>query len=61
MLRMDIRSIKPDGNDYALSVPLSILPGLNADWMSKSGSEYMVTYIKKPCERLTIGVSFTTC
>lgn len=37
------------------------LPGLNADWMSKSGSEYMVTYIKKPCERLTIGVSFITC
>lgn len=32
MLLMKIRKIKPDGDDYALSVPLSILPGLNADF-----------------------------
>ena len=31
MLLMKVRQIKPDGDDYALSVPLSILPGLNAD------------------------------
>ena len=29
MLLMKVRQIKPDGEDYALSVPLSILPGLN--------------------------------
>lgn len=32
MLLMKVRKIKPDGDDYALSVPLSILPGLNADF-----------------------------
>ena len=32
MLLMKIRKVKPDGNDYILSVPLSILPGLNADF-----------------------------
>lgn len=32
MLLMKVRRIKPDGNDFALSVPLSILPGLNADF-----------------------------
>ena len=32
MLLMKVRKVKPDGNDYALSVPLSILPGLNADY-----------------------------
>jgi hypothetical protein len=32
MLLMKSRQIKPDGNDYALSIPLSILPGLNADF-----------------------------
>ena len=32
MLLMDIRKVKRDGSDYALSVPLSILPGLNADF-----------------------------
>lgn len=31
MLLMSIRSIKRDGNDYCLSVPMAILPGLNAD------------------------------
>ena len=29
---MKIRKIKHDANDYCLSVPLSILPGLNADF-----------------------------
>lgn len=29
---MKIREVKPDDRDYALSVPLSILPGLNADF-----------------------------
>ena len=28
MLLMKVRKVKPDGDDYALSVPLSILPGL---------------------------------
>lgn len=32
MLLMKIRQIKPDDNDFCLSVPLSILPGLNADF-----------------------------
>lgn len=31
MLLMHIKEVKPDGNDYSLSVPLSILSGLNAD------------------------------
>jgi hypothetical protein len=32
MLRMKIRNIKDDPSNYCLSVPLSILPGLNADF-----------------------------
>lgn len=32
MLLMKVRSIKCSGDDYSLSVPLSILPGLNADF-----------------------------
>ena len=32
MLLMNIRQIKKTGEDYSLSVPLSILPGLNADF-----------------------------
>lgn len=32
MLLMNIRQIKHDGSDYTLSVPLSILAGLNADF-----------------------------
>ena len=32
MLLMKVRKIKRDGRDFALSVPLSILPGLNADF-----------------------------
>ena len=29
---MDIRSVKKDSNDYSLSIPSAILPGLNADF-----------------------------
>ena len=57
MLLMKIRKVKPDDSDYCLSVPLSILPGLNADSILSLGSECMVTYIEKLCERLTSGVS----
>jgi len=32
MLLMRIRKIKPSDTDYSMSVPLSILPGLNADF-----------------------------
>jgi hypothetical protein len=32
ILLMKIRTIKKDDNDYTLAVPLSILPGLNADF-----------------------------
>ena len=32
MLLMKIRQVKHDGDDYTLSVGLSILPGLNADF-----------------------------
>ena len=31
MLLMSIRQVKRDDSDFTLSVPLSILPGLNAD------------------------------
>ena len=59
---MRIRTIKQDNSDYTLSVPLSILPGLNADqqrYVSPiSRSECMVTYIKELCERLTSGVMY---
>ena len=40
MLLMKIRKvIKNDGN-YCLSVPLSILPGLNADYAMSKSAEY---------------------
>ncbi len=32
MLLLEIRTVKSDFNDYTLSVPLAILPGLNADF-----------------------------
>ena len=32
MLLMKIRRVKPDDNDYTLSINLSVLPGLNADF-----------------------------
>ena len=32
MVLMKIRKIKPDATEYCLSVPLSILPGMNADF-----------------------------
>lgn len=58
MLLMKIRRIIPSGTVYTLSVPLSILPGLNADSTISTGSEYMVTCIEKHCERLTSGVIY---
>ena len=58
MLKMDIRSVKPTDEDYALGVPLNILKGLNADSINitMSGSERVVTCVKYQCERLTSGV-----
>lgn len=35
MLLMHVRQIKADDSDYTMSVPLSILPGLNADFDGK--------------------------
>ena len=32
MLLMKIRNIEKDGNSYSMSIPLSVLPGLNADF-----------------------------
>ena len=55
ILLMRIRHIKKDDTDFTMSVPLSILPGLNADQPSRSG--YMVTYNDQLCERLTSGVN----
>ena len=52
---MKIRNVKRDDTDYTLSVPLAILPGLNADKSLLSG--YTVMYINKLCERLTSGVN----
>jgi hypothetical protein len=31
MLLMKVRKVKKDISDFTLSVPLSVLPGLNAD------------------------------
>ena len=35
ILLMSVRKVKKDINDYTLSVPLSVLPGLNADFDGK--------------------------
>lgn len=56
MLLMNIRQIKKTGDDYSLSVPLSILPGLNADWISNIRIGNVVTHLRKQGERLTSGV-----
>lgn len=60
MLLMDVRQVKKDGSDYALSVPLSILPGLNADStisnprnQGRALWRHGALYV---CERLTSGV-----
>ena len=53
---MGIRSIKTTENDYTLAVPLSILPGLNADQLQGRGAQQCVP--KALCERLTRGVSY---
>lgn len=54
---MKTRNVKRNIEDYTLSVPLSVLPGLNADYVSAK-SAYMVTCRKQLCERLTSGVRF---
>ena len=60
MLLMDIRKVKRDGSDYALSVPLSILPGLNADsTISNPRNQGRALWRHSAlhvCERLTSGV-----
>ena len=53
---MKIRNVKKDDTDFTLSVPLAILPGLNADQHICQGQFYMVTYSNKLCEPLTRGV-----
>ena len=55
MVLMKIRTIKKDITDYTLAVPLSILPGLNADQLSRSESTVMCFYVR--CELLTRGVT----
>ena len=54
MLLLKVRKVKRSGTDYCLSVPLSILPGLNADQLTRSG--LVVILIIALCERLTSGV-----
>lgn len=57
MLLLKIRTVKCDFNDYTLTVPLAILPGLNADQPQRSRSEGMVTCSYELRERLTSGVA----
>lgn len=57
MLLMKIRKIKPDDTDFTLAVPLSILPGLNAD--QQQGPCIIVILYRVLCERLTSGVSYS--
>lgn len=58
MLLMRIKAIDRDPYRTTLSVPLSILPGLNADQLKRSRSEYMVTCYLALRELLTRGVIF---
>lgn len=58
MLLMRIRRIKPDRDCYTLSIPLSILPGLNADLTEDVKVRSAVMYIRALCERLTSGVVY---
>ena len=46
MLLMNIRNIKKDPEDFTLSVPLSVLPGLNADHVSAKSAICGNTYTK---------------
>lgn len=41
MLLMKIRNVKPDSNCFTMAVPLSILPGLNADFDGDDSKEYV--------------------
>ena len=56
MILMGVRNIKRSKNDFTLAVPLSILPGLNADQLQ--GREAQQCVLKALCERLTRGVSY---
>lgn len=52
MLLLNIREVKKDFDDYTLSVPFAILPGLNADQLRfklihrRSRSGYVVTHMR---------------
>ena len=58
MLMLKIRRVKKDWKRTTLSVPLYILPGLNADQPKRSRSEGMVTCSLELREHLTSGVTF---
>ena len=58
MLLMKIRQIKPDGNDYALSIPLSILPGLNADFDGDGVPNKDVSENLFNCWKLLLGYQY---
>ena len=58
MLMLKIRRVKKDWKRTTLSVPLYILPGLNADQPKRSRSEGMVTCSLALREHLTSGVTF---
>ena len=58
MLMLKIRRVKNDWKRTTLSVPLYILPGLNADQPNRSRSEGMVTCSLALREHLTSGVTF---
>lgn len=56
MLLMKIRCVKHSVDDFTLSVPLSILPGLNADQHKGLGLIVILDWESR--ERLTGGVSY---
>ena len=58
MLMLKIRRVTHDWRRTTLSVPLYILPGLNADQPEWSRSGYMVTCYRVLREHLTSGVTF---
>ena len=58
MLLLRVRKIQRDDHSATLAVPLSILPGLNADQPKKSRSEGVVTCPLALREHLTSGVTF---
>lgn len=56
VLELKIRRVKDDWQRTTLSVPLYILPGLNADQQIAKRSGRVVTHSRAACERLTSGV-----